>query len=94
MFDKELLLNSMTKSIGKTTGVMLVLGIVGGAWYMYKPLMKSRKRVKESKESNELKKTKETQTDLVMEEVEEVEPQFLENEDEYKYRDILDRLRS
>jgi hypothetical protein len=91
MFDKELLLNSMTKSIGKTTGVMLVLGIVGGAWYMYKPLIKSKKRVKESKESKELKKTKETQTDLVMEEVEQ---QFLENEDEYKYRDILDRLRS
>lgn len=100
MFE-EVFLKSIVKGIGKATGTMIVVGIVGGGiWYVSQPkTMKLKKKLKETKE------TKETQT-LQMDSVEQFsnEPeqseehieqirtprQFLQSENRYK--DIFDKL--
>lgn len=80
MFE-EVFLKSIVKGIGKATGTMIILGIVGGgAWYvsLQKKTTKTKKQVKEAK------KTKETQT-VQMEPVDQSEN---EKEDQIEHMDI------
>ena len=105
MFE-ELFLKSMVKGIGKTTGSMIVLGIIGGgilyASSSKKSTMKSKKRVKETKgtQTVQMEEVEEnTQLDQVkqLDQVEQLDIDtvsqitFLESENRYK--EILDKLR-
>jgi hypothetical protein len=102
MFE-EVFLKSIVKGIGKSTGTMIVLGIVcGGAWYA-SLLKKTTKTKKQSKETKETKETQTVQMEPVNQSDNEKEDDiehmniqkpryqyFLQNEN--KYKDIFNKL--
>lgn len=94
----DLFFNSVIKGLGKTTGTMIILGVIGGtALYLSSSSaprkMKMKKRVKESKETQ-------TNTEVQLENVDEIleipdetqhtPKRFLESENNYKK--IFDKL--
>lgn len=97
MFE-EVFLKSIVKGIGKATGTMIVVGIVGGGiWYVSQPkTMKIKKKSKETKETQTLQMDSveqfSTETEQSEEHIEQIRTprQFLQSENRYK--DIFDKL--
>lgn len=103
MFE-EIFLKSMVKGIGKATGTMLVLGVVGGGiWYASQP----KKVKKMKKQVTETKETQTVQMESVDNDITDEETQNIDDENtkeisssrrflvtENKYKEIFDKLRS